>query len=139
VEDRIAKLEQALVELRAENGQLRQDLADLRERLIHSEAAAVAENVRETDTAIRKRFKGRWTYIVLIASIVVVPVIALTIWHQTPLVSTVIGALNALVVYFIGPGAVRLLAEGLLRAIPGVLLGQTARITVDSMRKKKAR
>ncbi|HYF93518.1 MAG TPA: hypothetical protein VD969_14995 [Symbiobacteriaceae bacterium] len=139
MEDRIAKLEQALVELRAENGQLRQDLADLRERLIHSEAAAVAENVRETDTAIRKRFKGRWTYIVLIASIVVVPVIALTIWHQTPLVSTVIGALNALVVYFIGPGAVRLLAEGLLRAIPGVLLGQTARITVDSMRKKKAR
>lgn len=139
MEDRLARLEQALEDLRSENGELRQELADLRERLIQSEAAAVADEVHETDNAIRRRFKGRWSVVILIASIVVVPILALTIWHANAVVSTAIGALNALVVYFIGPGAVRLLVEGLLRAIPGVLLGQTARITVDNMRKKKAR
>ena len=139
MEERLARLEQALDQLRTENGQLRQDLAEVRERLIQREAAAVAEGVHQTETAIRGRFKSRWTYVILIACIVVVPVVALTIWHANPVTSTAIGALNALIVYFIGPGAVRLLAEGLLRAIPGILLGQTARITVDTMRKKKAR
>lgn len=139
MDERLTKLEQALEDLREENRQLRRDLDDLRERLIQNEVAAVSDQVHETETAIRRPFRGRWTYIILIACAVVVPVVALTVWHTNALWSTVIGAINALVVYFVGPGAVRLLAEGLLRAIPGVLLGQTARITVDTMRKKKAR
>ncbi|HWI52969.1 MAG TPA: hypothetical protein VNT01_12595 [Symbiobacteriaceae bacterium] len=139
MEERLARLEQALEELRAENGLLRRDLTELQERLANEEAAAVVDQVAETETAIRRRIKGRWIYAVLIASIVVAPVVLLTLRHTNAFVSTGVGALNALILYFIGPGAVRLLAEGLLRAIPGVLLGQTARITVDSMRKKKAR
>ena len=139
MDERLTRLEQALEELRAENRQLRRDLSELQERLIQGEVAAVADQVEANDTAIRRRFRGRWTWVILIACIVVVPVFALTIWHQNALVSTVIGAVNALVVYFVGPGAVRLLIEGLLRAIPGVVLGQTARITVDNMRKRKAR
>ncbi|HWI63506.1 MAG TPA: hypothetical protein VNT75_16840 [Symbiobacteriaceae bacterium] len=139
MDERLTRLEQALEELRAENQALRRDISELQERLIQGEAAAVADQVEANDTAIRRRFRGRWTWVILVASIVVVPVLALTIWHQNAVVSTVIGAVNALVVYFIGPGAVRLLIEGLLRAIPGVVLGQTARITVDNMRKRKAR
>lgn len=139
MDERLTQLEQAIEELRTENRQLRRDLSELQERLIQGEVAAVADQCEANDTAIRRRFRGRWTWVILVASIVVVPVLALTIWHQNAVVSTVIGAVNALVVYFIGPGAVRLLIEGLLRAIPGVVLGQTARITVDNMRKRKAR
>lgn len=139
MDERLARLEQALEELRAENRQLRRDLTELQERLVNEEAAAVVDQVAETDTAIRRRIRGRWIYAILITCIVVAPVALLTLWHTNAFISTGIGAINALIIYFIGPGAVRLLAEGLLRAIPGILLGQTARITVDSMRKKKAR
>ena len=139
MDERLARLEQALEELRAENRQLRRDLTGLQERLASEEAAAVVDQVAETETSIRRRLKGRWIYALLIACIVVAPVVLLTVRHKNAFLTTAVGAVNALIVYFIGPGAVRLLAEGLLRAIPGVLLGQTARITVDSMRKKKAR
>lgn len=139
MDERLARLEQAIAELRAENELLRRDLTDMRERLLQSETAAGAEPVQETNTALRGRSRSRWTWVVLGSCIVVVPILAVTLWHQSPVVSTGIGAVNALVVYFIGPGAIRLLIEGLLRAIPGVVLGQTARITVDNMRKRKAR
>lgn len=146
VDERLARLEQALEELRAENRQLRRDLTELQDRLTESETAAAAaeaetevETAEAVEAAERQRVKGRWGYVALIAGLVAVPILALTIWHANTFWSAVIGAVNALIVYFIGPGAVRLLVEGLLRAIPGVLLGQTARITVDNMRKKKAR
>lgn len=138
MDERIARLEQALEELRAENRELRRDLTALQERLSQDETAA-AEVEADAESNAQKRFKARWGYVALISGLVAVPVLAWTIWHANTFWSAVIGAVNALIVYFIGPGAVRLLAEGLLRAIPGVLLGQTARITVDSMRKKKAR
>jgi cation transport ATPase len=145
VDERLARLEQALEELRAENRELRRDLTELQERLTQTEMAATeaeadtAETAESAEATARQRAKGRWGYFALVSGLVAVPILAWTIWHANTFWSAVIGAVNALIVYFIGPGAVRLLAEGLLRAIPGVLLGQTARITVDSMRKKKAR
>jgi hypothetical protein len=142
VDERLARLEQAVQDLRDENQQLRRDMALLQERLeAPSQTAASAESADDTCASADERrwFKSRWAYIGLVCGLIAVPILTLVFWRGSGAWSAVIGAVNALIVYFIGPGAIRLLAEGLLRAIPGVLLGQTARITLDNMRKKKAR
>jgi hypothetical protein len=135
VEERLARLEEALEEFRAENRELRFQLNELRAQV--KQAADALPPVTESQES--PRWRTRWAVALLIFFIVVVPVVALTLGHVNAFWSTVIGTLNAMFVYFIGPGAIRLLAEGLLRAIPGILLGQSARIAVDKMRGKKAR
>jgi O-antigen ligase len=139
VNDRLARLEQELAELKAENRRLRGDLDHLRDEVIAHMTAQLTVEAAASDAAVRTRLKGRWWYIILTTAVIVLPVVLLTILHANAFWSTVIGALNAIFVYMIGPAAVRLLAEGLIRAIPGVLLGQTARITLDKVRRKRAR
>lgn len=152
MKEQLAQLEQAIEEIRLENRQLRVELAELRERLAANvqanTAADVAEDSAQPDgeapespkweVKVKRRSWGRWSVVILSVCVIVVPFAVLGS-HLNAFWTTVLGALNALIVYFIGPGAIKLLAEGLLRAIPGILLGQTARITVDSMRKKRAR
>lgn len=136
---RLARLEQSLDELKAENRQLRGELEELRGRVCQPEPESEADKA-EQESQSRSRQRGRWTAaLILLAGLIAVPTLVLTIWHPNAFWSTVVTSVNALLVYFIGPGAVRLLVEGLLRAIPGVVLGQTARITVDNMRRKRAR
>jgi len=138
VDERLARLEKALEELKAENRELRAEMKALRDRLIEETADNIVENASAA-TPVRSKFRGRWTAIIALVCLVVVTVTVFTVWHPNAFWSTVVASVNALVVYFVGPGAVKLLVEGLLRAIPAVLLGQTTRIAVDNMRKKKAR
>jgi|GEM_PF-6485230 len=132
--DRLARLEKAMEELRAENRELRADVQEIRERIYRESGINVG-----VTTPSRRRILMRWAVPLVSIVLVVVPVVVLTLNHATAFWSTVIGALNALFVYFVGPGAIRLLAEGLVRAVPGIVLGQTTRLAVDSMRRKKAK
>lgn len=141
MEERLAQLERALEELQVQNQQLRSELNDLRERFdaeIAADSTAPAEP--EAPATRRRRIWARWYVIAGIIFVVALPMVLTKLGHMSAVSSAAIGFLNAVVVYLIGPGAIRLLAEGLLRAIPGVLLGQTTRIAVDNMRnKRKAR
>jgi hypothetical protein len=138
VEERVARLEQALEEIRAENRQLRTELEELRAQVTLEEADA--SEAAAADTSARRSFWTRTLVIILSIFVVGVPVLLTTAGHIDAIWSAAIGFVNALVVYLIGPGAIRLLAEGLVRAIPGVLLGHTTRIAFDNIRnKKKAR
>jgi lipopolysaccharide export LptBFGC system permease protein LptF len=146
VEDRLTSLEQAMVELREENRQLRQELAELRVQVQQSAAAPGTDTAAElaaastaTPHSARRWWSAKWPVVALFVFIVAVPVAFSSLGHLNAFWSTFIGTLNALFVYFIGPGAVRLLVEGLVRAIPGVALGQTTRIFVDKMRARRAR
>lgn len=141
--DRLTRLEKALEELRAENRELRAELQELRSQLPGAEAeeateASLKAAAHEAQNRGRSIWRNRWSIIILGLCLVVVPIL---LWksHLSTFWTTVVSAVNAIIVYFVGPGAIRLLIEGLVRAIPGVLLGQTARITVDSMRKKRIR
>jgi hypothetical protein len=138
VEERLAQLERALEELRVQNQQLRSELNDLRERFELDSAAETTDSAETEGPATRRRrIWARWYVIAGIIFVVALPMVLTKLGHMDAISSTAIGFINAVVVYFIGPGAIRLLAEGLVRAIPGVLLGQTTRIAVDNMRKKR--
>lgn len=145
MEQRVARLEQAMTELLQENRQLRAELEVLRAQVQQSIAAPSAETSAQqaagagTTTAARRWWSSRWSLLALGLIVVVVPVLAFSLGHVNAFWSTIIGSLNALFFYFVGPGAVRLLIEGLVRAIPGIALGQTTRIFVDKMRARRAR
>lgn len=134
MEDRLVRLEEALEELRVENRELRQELNELRAQV--SQTAPVPAPITEEAEATRW-WRSRWGVAVLAAVIVIVPMVALTVGHVSAFWTTVIGTVNAFFIYLIGPGLVRLLAEGLIRAIPTVLLGQSARLYLDKRRFKK--
>lgn len=132
VEQRIARLEAALEELRQENRKLREDLQELRLQLADQQ---------ELDPAVpmhmQRKVPARWSVVALAVALVAVPVLAFSVWHTSALWSTTIGAVNGLILYMVGPGVWRLLMEGLFRAIPGVLFGQAARVAVDKYRQKR--
>ncbi|HEY3364538.1 MAG TPA: hypothetical protein VGK74_05755 [Symbiobacteriaceae bacterium] len=142
MEDRLAKVEQALKELQLENRQLRSDVKALRMAVRARESAAPhagdhaiapAEVVRQT------RLRSRYSVAFLVLGLILVPLLAITVGHLNAFWSSVIGAINGIILYFVGPGAYHLLIEGLIRAIPGILLGQTARVTLDKMRNRRSR
>lgn len=91
------------------------------------------------DVVRRSRVRGRYSVAFLILGLILVPVALITIGHLNAFWSTVVASLNAVIFYFVGPSAYHLLVEGLIRAIPGILLGQTARVTVDKMRNRRSR
>lgn len=137
MEQRLERLEQAISELQTENRRLRTELEELRTQLEREvEPDAGIDSVIASAPA-RRKFWSRWPGVVLIILIVVLPVVTLSFWHVNAFWSTFIGTLNGLFLYIIGPGIWRLLMEGLFRAIPGVLLGQSARLAVDRFRAKK--
>lgn len=134
MEERLTRLEEAVEELRSENAELRRQMRDLCEqnadlRMYESLPPPTAQ----------RRFWARWSVVVLVAALIAVPILAYTYGHTNAFWSTAIGALNGLVLYIVGPGAWRLLTEGLFRAIPAILFGQAARVAVDNYRKKRAR
>ncbi len=133
MEDRLAKVEQALAELREENRRLRQELEELKNRQIRPDGS-------EPDhlTPTQRKMWRRWSVVVLVLSLVVVPVLLLTVWHTNAFWTTTISAANALVVYFLGTGGLRLLVEGAIRAVPAILLGQTTRIAVERFRNRRS-
>jgi hypothetical protein len=133
VEERLTRLEEALEHLREENRQLREELELLRALVERDTVSAAALVTPEAG----RRSRLLWLVLSLVG--IVLPVVALTIWHWNAFWSTLLGAAQALLVYFLGPSAMRLMAEGLVRAIPGVLLGQTTRIALDNMRKRRER
>jgi hypothetical protein len=134
VEERLDRLEQAIIALRMENQQLRTEVGSLKRKIY-----AAAEQQAEVADLEPPRFKSRWAFVGLSVLVVALPVVALTVWNMNAFWSTTIGAVNGILLYLIGPGILRLLIEGLFRAIPGVLFGQATRIAVDKYRQRKAR
>lgn len=141
MEERVNRLEQSLADLQRENRELREQLAALRGEMNRSrvESATRQEVGGLLGLPWRDRAWARWSVIALVIALVGVPVLAFTFGHVSAFWSTVIGAVNGVVLYLVGPGAMRLLIEGLFRAIPAVLFGQAARVAVDTYRRKKAR
>lgn len=129
MEKRMIRLEQALDELRADNRELRDEVRQLHIRLAAAEGPLSAGGANG-----RSWLRARWSVIGLVVSLAVVPVVALSVLHMNAYQSTTIAALNAFLLYLVGPSAWRLLAEGLLRAIPAVLFGQATRIAIDKVR-----
>lgn len=134
MEERLKRLEEAVEELRSENAELRRQVQDLREQ-----TADLRMYEALPPATAQRRFWAKWSVVVLVAALITVPILAYTYGHINAFWSTAIGALNGLVLYIVGPGAWRLLIEGLFRAIPAVLFGQAARVAVDTYRKKRAR
>lgn len=129
MEKRLTRLEQALEELRAENRALRDEVRQLRIRL-----AASGEPAPAAATGGRSWRRAKWSVIGLVLSLVLVPVVALSVLHMNAFQSTTIAAMNAVLLYLVGPSAWRLLAEGLVRAIPAVLFGHATRIAIEKWR-----
>lgn len=127
MEDRVAGLEQAVADLQQENARLREELVELRALI------TVGEPGRPRST---RTFRARWSVLVLAVALVAVPAFAYSTLHNG-LVSTLIGALNGLILFIVGPGAWRLLIEGVFRAIPAVLFGQATRIAWEQYRNKR--
>lgn len=133
METRLAKLEAALEELRAENCSLREELQNLKLQMSDAKASDTSAQPEEP-----RKPSARWSVIVLALTLIAVPILAFTVWHTNAFWSTTIGALNGLILYIVGPSVWRLLIEGLFRAIPGVLFGQAARVAVDKYRQRRA-
>lgn len=134
MEERLARLEGALEELRLESQQLRAQIQELRQQV---------DEMRVYDTAAppaaQRRFWARWSVVALVAALVAVPAVAFSVWHTNAFWSTTIAAVNGILLYIVGPGVWRLLIEGLFRAIPAVLFGQAARVAVENYRRRKAK
>jgi hypothetical protein len=144
VEERLKRVEASLLQLTVENRQLLEQLLNenrqLREQLDALEAkmrpptpAEVAAEV--APPAVDPKMSTHRVVLSVIASIALVPVLAYTVLHMNAVQSTAVTAVNALLLYFLGPVAWRLLMEGLMRAIPAVLFGQATRIAMEKWRK----
>lgn len=134
MKERLERLETAVTELKQENKELREQLQAIAARLAEVDPAmAVAVETASPGT----QRKAKWAVIGLVVSLVVMPVLAFTVGHLNGWWSTVLGALNAVILYLVGPGVYHLLIEGLVRAIPAVLLGQTTRVAIDKVRRKR--
>jgi hypothetical protein len=147
VEERLKRMEEALLQLTVENRKLLEQLLSenrqLREQFGALEAqmrpptpAEVAAEVLPSPVEA-KTAKHR-VALSVITSVALVPVLAYTVLHMNAVQSmamTAVNALLALLLYFLGPVAGRLLMEGLMRAIPTVLFGQATRLAIDKWRK----
>lgn len=131
MDDRLARVEAALDELRLQNQQLQLEVQELRGQLANGVVADTAPSLA--------RGRARWTPLFLVLGLVVIPVIILTLWNVNAFWSATVGAVNGILFYLVGPKAIQLFIEGLFRAIPGIVLGQTTRIAVDTVRQRKTR
>jgi hypothetical protein len=131
LEERLARLEHAVAELRTENMQLREQL-----RLLGAKPEAGVPSEAASDALpAPRRARARWSVVALVASLILMPFLALTGLHMNAFQSTAVTALNAILLYVVGPAAWRLMIEGLVRAIPAVLFGQATRIAIEKWRK----
>jgi hypothetical protein len=131
-------LRAAIRALREEEQQLRSEAASLRADL--EEVRHQADLPLHPPAVSGTRWSGSRLLLALgLIALLGAPILALSFWHLNALQSTVLTAVNAFLIYLFGPGIVRLLLEGFVRAIPGVLLGQTVRIAVDKFRNRWTR
>lgn len=140
--ERLKRMEQSLLQLTVENRQLLEQLLNenrqLREQLNALEAKMRPPTPAEVAARVAPppaEMSTRRVVLSVIASVALVPVLAYTVLHMNAVQSTAVTAVNALLLYFLGPVAWRLLMEGVIRAIPAVLFGQATRIAIEKWRK----
>jgi hypothetical protein len=144
VEERLKRMEESLLQLTvenrklleqllSENRQLREQFAALEAKMRPPTPAEVAAQVAPPPA--EDKTPTHRVALSVIASVALVPVLAYTVLHMNALQSTAMTAVSALLTYFLGPVAWRLLMEGLMRAIPTVLFGQATRIAMNKWRK----